>query len=340
MKFNRQKFWKHYREAFHGDGEVLPQSRVNAVNLLLDSFETDVRWSSVRHIAYAFATMMRETFVPKTNSMFEPISEFGGEKYFNKRYGPQTKVGKRLGNIHEGDGALFRGRGYVQITGRDNYQKFGIVNNPEKALEHETAFAIMTRGMFEGSFTGRAFAHYITATKTDYYNARRIINGTDHAEEIANNAKEFEAILRISTKTETVGDSATQPPSTTPKPDEELLKDSVIDNSNIAGSQPSQPPVNKETAETIKQYIPKISQAKNWLGGFSIVGLFSTILAKVAEMPQWFIFLIGIFAGIGLIGLIWLFLNYYKQVFALVREVIKINADPEQNNVQLTADKN
>ena len=40
----------------------------------------------------------------------------------------------RMGNGDEmsGDGWKFRGRGYIQITGKDNYTKYGDVNNPDR----------------------------------------------------------------------------------------------------------------------------------------------------------------------------------------------------------------
>ncbi len=38
-------------------------------------------------------------------------------------YGPGTRVAKELGNFQTGDGAKFCGRGYVQLTGRNNYSR-------------------------------------------------------------------------------------------------------------------------------------------------------------------------------------------------------------------------
>ncbi|MFN7213437.1 MAG: XVIPCD domain-containing protein [Lysobacteraceae bacterium] len=53
--------------------------------------------------------------------------------------------GARMGNDDAGDGYRFRGRGYTQLTGRDNYERVGealgldLVNHPERAAIPENA---------------------------------------------------------------------------------------------------------------------------------------------------------------------------------------------------------
>jgi hypothetical protein len=57
----------------------------------------------------------------------------------------------------------------------------------------------MVYGMQKGIFTGKKLGDYISNVKTDYINARRVINGTDRATTIANYAEDFEIILLLST---------------------------------------------------------------------------------------------------------------------------------------------
>jgi len=84
------------------------------------------------------------------------------------------------------------GRGYVQLTWEENYLRAGekveedLVSFPDMALEPDIAAAVMFDGMEEGWFTGVSLLDYFNDTTDDPVNARRIINGTDRASEIAN----------------------------------------------------------------------------------------------------------------------------------------------------------
>lgn len=146
--------------------------------------------------AYALATAYHETA-----AMMQPIYERGPRGYFNK-YEPGTGIGARLGNSVKGDGFLFRGRGFVQLTGRANYARaakelnLDLVRQPDLALVDVNAAEILVLGMIEGWFTGNKLADYIDIKHSDFINARKIINGLDCADKIAGYARTYDALLR------------------------------------------------------------------------------------------------------------------------------------------------
>lgn len=176
----------------------LTAGQVSGTEAILDEWErrgmTDLRW-----LAYMLATAKWET-----NHTMQPIHEEGGPAYWKRMYDPQGSrpaLAKRNGNTKPGDGARFCGRGYVQLTWRNNYRRLGnligqpLEDNPDLAMKPDIAAEIMFEGMKGGIFTGKKLADYFNAKTTDWINARRIINGTDRASEIAGIAKQFYADL-------------------------------------------------------------------------------------------------------------------------------------------------
>ncbi|MDB5448750.1 MAG: hypothetical protein JWQ97_4067 [Phenylobacterium sp.] len=147
--------------------------------------------------AYALATAYHET----AHTM-QPVKEYGGEAYFTRMYDPtglRPEVARELGNIEPGDGIQFCGRGYVQLTGRTNYARCGIADDPDKALEPKVAAQILEQGMREGSFTGRKLMDFLLmhgpATRAQFMAARWVINRQDKADLIADYAMRFQDAL-------------------------------------------------------------------------------------------------------------------------------------------------
>jgi len=197
FEFDRKVYFDNYRTRFG----PLTQELVNALEFLLGEIEADNRFvgseTDRRQIAYCLATFKWET----AHTM-KPIDEIGSTSYFDSRYGPQTSVGKRLGNTQPGDGSRFHGRGYVQLTGRNNYDRAGkflnvdLISSPDKAKDPKLSYQISIQGMKEGWFTGKRLGQFIKdGLPPDYENARTIINGHDKAQTIADIARRFDEIL-------------------------------------------------------------------------------------------------------------------------------------------------
>lgn len=165
------------------------------------------KWG-VSWTAYALGTTYHEV-----NGTMQPVKEIGGPNYFTKMYdirGARPAKARELGNLTPGDGARFPGRGYVQLTGKANYVKatkklremgfdVDLVANPERAMEHDIAAAILVAGMREGWFTGRDIDDDLPATGpasfAQFVASRDIINGRDKDDLIAGYAVDFQTAL-------------------------------------------------------------------------------------------------------------------------------------------------
>ena len=133
--------------------------------------------------AYLMATAEHET----ANS-FYPVEEafYIRDERARKRYLESKKY------------YPYYGRGLVQLTWDFNYKKYSeilsidLVNQPEIVLEPSISLFIFVHGMCSGAFTGRSIGRYINSHGTDYINARRVVNGTDKALDIAKLAAKWE----------------------------------------------------------------------------------------------------------------------------------------------------
>lgn len=158
-------------------------------------------------VAYMLATARVEAYDFRAGVFFAPIAEIISEEAAELSYGVgptarRADTARRMGNTELGDGYRYRGRGLVQITWKRNYRVFGdllgldLVNEPELAQDWDVAIRIMVEGMVGGAFTGKRLADYIRDDEADFIGARRIINGTDRAQIIADYAQQFLELLK------------------------------------------------------------------------------------------------------------------------------------------------
>lgn len=130
-------------------------------------------------VLMALATIRAET------EGFVPISE--GKSQFNTSPGgkPFDLYDKRtdIGNSQPGDGERYRGRGFIQLTGKANYRQHGkaiglgndLLNNPDLANDPVIAARLLCSFIKDKE---RAIKEALL--EHDLRHARRLINGGSH----------------------------------------------------------------------------------------------------------------------------------------------------------------
>lgn len=99
---------------------------------------------------------------------FKPIPEYASGQAYEGR--------KDLGNTQPGDGVRYKGRGFIQLTGRANYETYGkalgvdLVNNPDLALDPKISAEVLAE-----YFVRRGIP--AMADREDWQAVRRAVNG-------------------------------------------------------------------------------------------------------------------------------------------------------------------
>lgn len=92
-----------------------------------------------------------DTEIRAAHFLAQMAHESGGFRYLSEIWGPtpaQRRYDGRMGNRAPGDGFKYRGRGIIQLTGRNNYREFGrrlnldLEGQPDLAARPEVAVKV------------------------------------------------------------------------------------------------------------------------------------------------------------------------------------------------------
>lgn len=201
VAINRTFFFHQVRTTLF-DG-TLKSSQQAGLEGILNAWEPALAGHDDRWLAYMLATThhetgrtmqpVRETFASTDDKAIQIL-----EKAFAA--GKLPWVSKTYWRRDE-DGKSWLGRGFVQLTHKANYERMSnllgldLVSNPDVVMQHPIATEILTKGMIVGAFTGKKLGDYFNATKSDWVNARRIINGIEKAQLVASYGQKYYAAI-------------------------------------------------------------------------------------------------------------------------------------------------
>jgi hypothetical protein len=199
---NRKAFYDAIRPAFGGK---LSQPQVDGMDALLH----EGRNLPLHHMAHVLAHVRRET-----GGYMAPIKETVMPHHKDKNPS-DAEVIRRLdvafakGQLKGVKNAYWRdgwfGRGQIQITHKDNYDRFNV--GKEEAMHLPVSARIAVQGMARGMFRGKKLGDYDFPAALDNppaTNPRRIVNGEDGSDkEVAASHRQFAAALEAAAWGET-----------------------------------------------------------------------------------------------------------------------------------------
>lgn len=164
----------------------------------------------------ALATLRAETegFLPIAEAP-SPFNTLPGQPPFSAYEGRAS-----LGNEQPGDGPRFKGRGFVQLTGRANYARFGetlgidLLDEPERANAPEVAALLLA--LFLKSVAPRLRK---ALAARDFAAARKCVNGGSHG------LARFESVFKLAAPVQTASRASAKRAPTTARKDSLDLRD-------------------------------------------------------------------------------------------------------------------
>ena len=136
---------------------------------------------------------------------FKTMDEYGSPERFAKKYDIQYNPAKakQLGNDQPGDGIKYRGRGYIQLTGKYNYQKAGewvskFINHPVDFVKNPDLVATPTAAALSSLWYWKTFVKPRTKSFANTKQVTKNINpgmrGQDNREQ---KARDWQAALNV-----------------------------------------------------------------------------------------------------------------------------------------------
>ena len=241
-------------------GNVMKETGGKNISENLDYSKTSNK--RIREIFGSRAEGKSDEELDKIKSSQESMGEF--------MYGGQTKIGKSMGNTEAGDGWKYRGRGFIQLTGKNNYAAasqaiFGddtLVKNPDAVMDPKVSSQVVawymekSKGKMQASMglgSGPMSEADANLLATSQVAGRDVRKSSDYLKnellgKVTDNAKNMGEFVNTPAVA-TANSSNTTPPKTPP----------VATASTSTETPPKTPPV--ATASTSTETPPKTPQA-------------------------------------------------------------------------------
>lgn len=194
----RTKFFDGYKREFG----KLNDSQVEGLETMLKGFDETPHFNLATQYANILAQTARETnwtFKPKVEGYYIKGNR---KKALYNYYARNNPSALRTIFPYGWDSNLtYEGRGRTQTTHLFNYMNISealdidCVENPDLLLDDETDIKVLLHCYHTGLWTGKKLTDYINDNKTDYKNARRVVNGLDAWREIQADSIKFERII-------------------------------------------------------------------------------------------------------------------------------------------------